>query len=170
MNDEGKILGIISDIIFLKTNMLHAVGLLVNINGKEVEIPFSSIKVKDDDIVAKLIIEERCRFFIKPSRHIGSEPVSIKVKILPKAMKLLQSREIRQSENALTIMVNINDVLLSKCPICMGKVEPIEEFTFCPSCLTPYHISCINGLLKSVPNEKCWNCGDIHLTRLIQST
>jgi hypothetical protein len=166
--ERGREIGIIKDVIFIKTSKLHAVALLADVYGEELEIPLSSIEIRDDGIVIPLINKEVIEQIVKSPEHGGLEPMSVRIKILPKAMRLLRSVEAQQKETTSTIILDVNDVLLSKCPICMGKVESMEEFVFCPSCLTPYHKSCLNELLKSAPDEKCWNCGDIALTRIIQ--
>jgi hypothetical protein len=164
----GREIGTIKDVIFVKTSKLHAVALLADVYGKELEIPLSSIKIRDDEIVIPLINREVIEQIIKFPEDKGLEPMSVMIKILPKAMRLLRSVEAQQKGATSTIILDVNDVLLSKCPICMGKVEFMEEFVFCPSCLTPYHKSCLGELLKSVPDEKCWNCGDIALARIAQ--
>ncbi|MBS7648309.1 hypothetical protein KEJ17_01495 [Candidatus Bathyarchaeota archaeon] len=162
--------GMIRDVVFIKTSRLHVVGLIVNIHGEELEIPIHKVKISGDNMVIPLINKKAIKTFIKSSGHTVLEPISIRIKVLPKARKLLEGGKTDRIEAVSTIMLDINDALLSKCPICMGKVESMEEFVFCQSCLTPYHKSCIDELLKSVPREKCWNCGNIDLSQISKLT
>jgi len=168
IGEQGEVIGTIKDVIFTKTSMLHPIALLIEVNGKEMEVPFSFIKIKDDDLIIQPFIKERLKVFIEPSQYMNLEPFVMKMKVFPKAIKLLKDKKIEKEDSI--IKIDINKVLLSKCPLCMGEVNPTEEFTFCPSCLTPYHKSCINEILKSNSEEKCWSCNNINLVRLIQFT
>lgn len=163
---EDGVVGTIRNVVFVEMNTLHAIALLVDINGKEFEIPLSLVKIRDGKIYIPSVARGQMRL-IKPSEYESYEVPSIRIMVLPKAMSLIRSKEAQQKATS-TIMLDINDALLSKCPICMGKFESTEEFVFCPSCLTPYHESCINELLKSVPNEKCWNCNSTDLAGIVQ--
>jgi sporulation protein YlmC with PRC-barrel domain len=165
IGEQGEVIGTIKDVIFTKTHMLHPIALLIEVNGKEIEIPFSFIKIKDDNLIIQPFIKDWMKVSIEPSQYMNLEPFVMKMKVFPKAIKLLNNR--KREEETLIIKIDINEVLLSKCPLCMGEVKPTEEFTFCPSCLTPYHKSCINEILKSNSEEKCWSCNNINLVRLI---
>ncbi|MEM1554434.1 MAG: PRC-barrel domain-containing protein [Thermoproteota archaeon] len=164
-SEEGFV-GTVKNVIFVETNTLHAIALLVDINGKDFEIPLPLVKIREGRIVIPSVTRDQMRL-IKPSEYESRDILPIRITVLPKAINLIRGEENQQKVTS-TIMLDVNDVLLSKCPVCMGKVESIEEFLFCPSCLTPYHESCINELLKSVPNEKCWNCNNVDLVKIAQ--
>lgn len=166
IGEQGEIIGIVKDVIFAKTSTLHAIALLIEMNGKELEVPLSSIEIINDNLLIKSKVK-LTGLSIEPPQFTDLKSGLIRIKVFPKAIRLLREKEMKQKEIP-TVEININNILLSKCSICRGEISSIEEFTFCPSCLTPYHKSCINELLKSNSKEKCWNCSNIDLINLIQ--
>ena len=60
-------------------------------------------------------------------------------------------------------LVGLGERLSGKCPLCNGSITEGGELVVCPSCLTVYHLRCIDEILSYNKNPdssfKCVICG-----------
>jgi hypothetical protein len=169
IDDTTGNVGVIRNILFLYVERLYPVALEIDLNGEKIEIPISSVRMENGELKTRFGFNMPSRVIIQPDKYfITREAMKVILEVLPRAFELIKDTAKEKDSESLSFEVSVNNVLLrSKCPICMGEIAFHNEFTFCPSCLTPYHPDCIIDILKSRSTEMCWVCDKTRLTDLL---